>query len=73
MKKTYYFAAMDECLTAIVDAINSKRESAEFYRTNENYKDDKTGKLQPWAEKQALECDAIANEMEKIVYARFDV
>lgn len=64
---------MDECLTAIVDAINSKRESAEFYRTNENYKDDKTGKLQPWAEKQALECDAIANEMEKIVYARFDV
>nr|DAM70578.1 MAG TPA: hypothetical protein [Caudoviricetes sp.] len=73
MKKTYYFAAMDECLTAIVDAINSKRESAEFYRTNEIYKDDKTGKLQPWAEKQALECDAIANEMEKIVYARFDV
>lgn len=73
MKKTYYFAAMDECLTVIVDAINSKRESAEFYRTNENYKDDKTGKLQPWAEKQALECDAIANEMEKIVYARFDV
>lgn len=73
MKKTYYFVAMDECLTAIVDAINSKREYAEFYRTNEIYKDDKTGKPQPWAEKQALECDAIANEMEKIVYARFDV
>lgn len=73
MKKSYYFAAMDACLTAIVDAINKKRESAEFYRTNEIYKDDKTGKLQPWAEKQALECDAISNEMEKIMYVRFDV
>lgn len=73
MKKSYYFAAMDECLTAIVDAINNKREYAEFYRKNEIYKDYKTGKLQPWAEKQACECEAIALEMEKIMYARFDL
>lgn len=73
MKKSYFYAAMDECLTAIVGAINSKRESAEFCRTNEIYRDAKTGKLQPWAEKKACECEAIAIEMEKIMYARFDV
>ena len=73
MKKSYFYAAMEECLTAIVGAINSKRESAEYYRTTEIYKDPKTGKLQSWAEKQALECEAIALEMEKIMYARFDL
>ena len=73
MEKSYYFAAMDECLTAIVNAINGKLESAEFYRTNDIYKDDKTGKPQPWAEKKALECDAIANEMKKIMCERFGV
>lgn len=43
MKKSYYYAAMDECQTAIVDAINSKRSSAEYYRNSETYKDAETG------------------------------
>lgn len=73
MKKIYYFAAMDECLTAIVDAINNKLASAEYYRNGQAFKDAKTGKLAAWAEKQACECEAIALEMEKIMYSRFDV
>ena len=73
MKKSYYFAAMDECMTAIVDAINNKHASAEYYRNGQAFKDAKTGKLAPWAEKQACECEAIALEMEKIMSERFDV
>lgn len=73
MKKSYYYAAMDECLTGIVDAINNKRENAEFYRTSEIYKDAETGKLLPSAEKSASKLDAIADEMEKIMHAKFMV
>jgi hypothetical protein len=73
MEKSYYFAAMDACLTAIVNAINNKRESAECYRNEQAFKDAETGKLMPFAEKQACECEAIALEMEKIMNARFDV
>lgn len=73
MKKSYYFAAMDECLSAIVDAINSKRESANYCRTADAYIDKETGKPRQWAEEQAIEYDALADAMEKILHSKFNV
>lgn len=73
MKKSYYYAAMDECQTAIFDSIHNKRICAEYYRNSEKYKDAETGKQQEWAEKQASEYDAIAGEMEKIMCSIFNI
>lgn len=73
MKKSYYYAAMDECLTALVDAINSKRESADYYRTGDCFKDNETGEASEYAKNNALEYDAIADEMEKILHRKFNV
>lgn len=73
MKKTYYYVAMDECQTAIIDAINRKRSSAEHYRNSEIHKDAETGKPNAWAEEQANEYDAIANEMERIMGSIFNI
>lgn len=73
MKKTYYYAAMDECQTAIIDAIESKRNTADYYRNDKAYKDAETGKPTEWAEKQANEYDAIAGQMEKIMYSIFNI
>lgn len=73
MKKSYYFAAMDECLTALVDAINSKREFADYFRTNPAYKDEETGEPRKWAVERAAECDALADEMEKILHSKLNV
>ena len=73
MKKSYYFAAMDECLSAIVEAINSKRECANYCRTADAYIDQETGKPKQWAEEQAANYDALADEMEKILHSKFNV
>ena len=73
MKKSYYFAAMDECLSALVDAVNSKRELANYYRTNAAYKDEETGEPRKWAVERATECDVLADEMEKILHSKFNV
>lgn len=73
MKKSYYFAAMHECLSAIVDAINEKRAFANHYRTAEIYKDSETGETGRWAKEQAFDCDALADEMEKILHSKFNV
>lgn len=73
MKKSYYYAAMDECLTVLVDAINSKRKSADYYRTEGCFKDAETGEPREYAKNNALECDAIADEMEKILHRKFNV
>ena len=73
MKKSYYFAAMDACLSAIVDAINDKRAGANHYRTAEIYKDPETGESANWPKEQAVEYDALADEMEKILHSKFNV
>lgn len=73
MEKSYYFAAMDECLSALVDAINCKRELANYYRTNAAYKDEETGEPRKWAEESAIKCEALADEMEKILHTKFNV
>lgn len=72
MKKSYYFAAMDECLSALTDAVNAKREMANFYRTQPNYKDEETGKPKKFAEDKAAECDALADEMENAISRMFN-
>lgn len=73
MKKSYYYAAMDECLNAIVYAINIKRKSADYCRTEDCFKDAETGELSEYAKNNALEYDAIADEMEKILHSKFNV
>lgn len=73
MKMSYFYAAMDECVSAIGDAINSKRESANYYRTSDVYKDKETGETTQWAKNQAAEYDELADEMERIVRCRFDI
>lgn len=73
MKKSYYYAAMDECVTAIVTAINNNRSSADYYRNCEAYKDAETGETKEWAKESALEFDKLADEMEKILHRKFNV
>lgn len=73
MKKNYYYAAMDECQTAIYDAIDSKRKTADYYRNNPAYKDCETGKTRASAEEQANEYDTVACEMEKIMRSLFNI
>lgn len=73
MKKNNYYAAMNECVNAIVDAINNKRSDAEYYRSCDMYKDAETGEMKEWAKECALEVDALADEMEKILHTKFGV
>lgn len=73
MKMSYYYAAMDECVTAIADAIKSKRESANYYRDSGGYKDPETGKTTRWAMDQADDYDKLADAMERIVHCKFNI
>lgn len=73
MKITYYYQAMDACMCAISDEIDVKRSSAENYRNSEMYKDPETGEQKEWAKENALECDKVADEMEKILRDKFGV
>lgn len=73
MKRSYYYAAMDHCVVAIVNMINVKRKAAKSYREDNNYKDSKTGETLHWAEESAIVNDSIADELEKILHDKFGV
>ena len=73
MKKSFYYAGMDACLTVIVNEINRLRKWANDYRTNSEFKDRITGEPMEWAKGAAYNADALADCMEEIMHSKFGV